>query len=368
MQFVNYGRTELKVSRLGLGCMRFPTNEHDAIEIVRYAIDHGINYIDTAYVYQNSEMIVGKALQNGYRNYTNLVTKSPIWNITKHADFEKYLDEQLMRMKTDYFDVYLLHNLGFDNWEKVKQYDGLSFMDKMVQKGKIKHKAFSFHGPVSDFKEVVDSFDWEMAQIQLNILDEFHQAGAEGMKYAADKGLAISIMEPLKGGSIINLCPNEVLEIIRNYPEKRTLIEWCFRWLYNKPEISVILSGSSTLKQLQENIGIFEQAECNVMSDEDMDLIQRIRSSFEKKKSIDCTGCRYCMPCPKNVNIPEIFKLYNSVSISNSFMDGWTYHSSIVSAGAGADRCVNCGACMRHCPQGLKIPENLKKAHKQLTQ
>ena len=366
MQYIDYGKTGLKVSRFGLGCMRFPTNETDAIDMVRFALDHGVNYIDTAYVYSNSEVITGKALKDGYRNKTYLATKSPIWNITKHEDFEKYLDEELLRLQTDYIDVYLLHNLGFDNWQKVKQFDGLSFLDKMVQKGKIKHKAFSYHGPLDGYKEVVDAYDWEMAQIQLNILDEFHQAGIEGLKYATEKGMATVIMEPLKGGSIVNQYPPEVMNIINSYPEKRSLVDWCFRWLYSMPEVTVIMSGTSTLEQLKENLKIFENTECNVMSSEDLGLIRKIRETFEKKKSINCTGCKYCMPCPKNVNIPEIFKLYNSVSITDSFIDNWTYKSSIISAGAGADKCVNCGLCMTHCPQSIKIPENLKKAHEQL--
>ncbi|QHI73708.1 aldo/keto reductase [Aminipila terrae] len=363
MKYVNYGKTGLKVSRFGLGCMRFPDNEAEAIEMVRYALDHGVNYIDTAYVYQGSENITGKSLKDGYRNKTYLATKSPIWNITTYNDFEKYLDEQLKRLQTDYIDVYLLHNLGFDNWQKVKRFDGLTFLDKMVKKGKIRHTAFSYHGPLELFKEVTESYDWEMAQIQLNILDEFYQVGTQGLKYLAEKGIAAVIMEPLKGGSIVNQYPPEVKGILSNYPEKRTLVEWCFRWLYNMPEVSVVISGTSTLAQLKENLDIFHKAECNVMTTEDLNLINRIREAFEKKKGIDCTGCSYCMPCPKNVNIPEIFKLYNSVSMTDSFIDGWTYKSSIISSGAGADQCINCGLCMTYCPQNIVIPENLKKAH-----
>jgi predicted aldo/keto reductase-like oxidoreductase len=242
MEYKQYGKTGMKVSRFGLGCMRFPTDEKEAIEMVRYAIDNGVNYLDTAYMYKESERITGEALKNGYRNKTYLATKSPIWNITKHEDFEKYLDEELVRLGTDHIDVYLLHNMNHDNWEKVERFDGLTFLDKMVEKGKINHKAFSIHNTLKAFKKIVDSFDWDMTQIQLNILDEEQQVGVEGLKYAANKNIATVIMEPLRGGFLLNNIPKEVHDLINQYPEKRSLVEWCFRWLYNMPEVSLILS------------------------------------------------------------------------------------------------------------------------------
>jgi predicted aldo/keto reductase-like oxidoreductase len=369
MEYVDYGKTGLKVSRFGLGCMRFPKSEAEAIEMVRYALDHGVNYTDTAYVYANSENILGKALKDGYRNKTYLATKSPIWNITQHEDFEKYLDEQLIRLGTDHIDVYLLHNLGLDNWQKVKKYDGFTFLDKMIQKGKIKHKAFSFHGTLDLFKEVVDAYDWEMAQIQLNILDEFQQAGVEGLKYAANKGMAVVIMEPLRGGHILNDCPRTAMDLLNAYPEKRSLVEWAFRWLYNMPEATVILSGTSSLNQLKDNLRIFDDARSNVMSPGDLRLVKSIREAFEARNGINCTGCKYCMPCPNGVDIPQTFRLYNSARIMEGhFVDRLVYQVTMVPGGQGADQCIECGLCMEHCPQSLKIPENLKKAHELLMQ
>ena len=369
MEYIQYGKTGLRVSRLGLGCMRFPEDENAAIQMVRYAIDHGVNYLDSAYVYKNSEVITGKALKDGYRDKVILATKSPVWNITRYDDFEKYLDEQLQRLGTDHIDVYLLHNLYLENWERVKKYDGLTFLDKMIEKGKILKKGFSIHDSYAVFREIVDSFAWDMTQIQLNILDEHHQVGVEGLKYAAQKGLAVNIMEPLRGGSLLNNAPAEVHDLVNSYSEKRSIVEWCFRWLYNMPETSVILSGTTTLEQLQDNLRIFAQAKPDVMSDEEQKLIAAIREGFESKAIIGCTGCRYCLPCLSGVNIPEIFRLYNNYEIVKpNPVDKAVYQRMLLTNGAGADQCVSCELCMQHCPQSLKIPELLRQVHPVLTE
>ncbi|MGI5907349.1 MAG: aldo/keto reductase [Christensenellales bacterium] len=369
MQYTRFGNTGLRVSRFGLGCMRFPEDEKDAIEMVRYAIDHGVNYVDTAYSYENSEAITGKALKDGYRERTVLATKSPVWLVEKHADFEKYLDEELRRLKTDRIDVYLLHNLSHTHWEQVKRFDGLSFLDKMVEKGKILFKAFSIHNTLPAFMQIVDACDWDMAQIQLNILDEKQQAGIGGLKYGAAKGLAMVVMEPLRGGNLLNAVPKEVRDLLARHPEKRSLVEWCFRWLYDKPEVSVILSGTRTLEQLKDNLRIFDRARPGVMSGDDQRLIAAIRAAFEAQHSIGCTGCGYCMPCPSGVRIPEVFRLYNSHQLMKpGSIDTVFYKKSIVPINAGADQCIACGECAGRCPQSLDIPQLLKLAHAGLTE
>lgn len=367
MEYVAFGSTNLKVSRFGLGCMRFPQDENEAIEMVRYAIDNGVNYLDTAYVYEGSEAILRKALADGYRERIVLATKSNTWGIEQHSDFEKYLDEQLRRLNTDYIDVYLLHNLYDANLERAQQADAFGFLDKMLQKGKIRYTGFSMHNTLDAFKTMVDSYTFDMAQIQLNILDEHVQAGIEGVRYCAERGLGVVIMEPLRGGSILGNKPAEIDALLAAYPEKRSLVDWCFRWLYDKPEISLILSGTSSLKQLKENLAIFADTQPQVLTAEDQALIARIRDIYEAQNSIGCTSCEYCLPCPNDVAIPEIFKLYNNNTLTGeSFIDKLVYSGSYLTKGRGADSCTECGVCEEKCPQSLPIIEDLKKVHEHL--
>jgi predicted aldo/keto reductase-like oxidoreductase len=367
MEYNELGKTGLTVSRFGFGCMRFPPEDAEAIKMVRYAIDHGVKYLDTAYVYKDSEAITGKALRDNYRSKVVLATKSPIWHIKKHADFERYLDEELVRLGTDYIDVYLLHNLNPQNWETVKRYDGLSFLDKMVKKGKIRHKGFSIHSTFPAFKEIIDSFGWEMAQIQMNIMDEHQQVTVEGLSYAAAKGVPIVVMEPLRGGSLVARPPQEILDLIDRFPVKRSLAEWCFRWLYDRPEVKVILSGVSTMGQLKDNLAIFQDSAPNVMSQEERDLIRAMQRVFEDRKVIPCTDCQYCQPCPQGVNIPKVFSMFNRHQLTKpQLAQRIAYRCEMIYDKSSADLCVTCGQCEEKCPQKLPIMELLKTAHAEL--
>lgn len=360
MEYIEFGKTGMRTSRFGLGCMRLPAENEKSTEIIRYAIDHGVNYLDTAWMYPGSEEKVGRALYGGYRDRVYIVTKCPMIFVNSYEDMEKYLDEELKRLRTDYVDMYLLHNLSPAVWEKTRKYDAFDFLDDMQRKGKILHRGFSLHNTFSALKEIISAFDWEMAQIQLNILDEEVQAGgAAGVRYAANHGLPVTIMEPLRGGSLLSNLSEEAKRLVSGHTQRRSFTEWAFRWLYSMPEVSVILSGVSTLDQLKENLNIFESSAPNVMRAEDLELIAKLRRTFEEQQLIGCTECKYCLPCPKSVMIPEIFRMYNSYMRTKDESIREIYRPWE----RNASKCVSCHLCERHCPQGLKIAELLKEVH-----
>ena len=338
-QYTDFGTTGLKVSRFGLGTMRLPADEKAAIEIVRYAIDHGVNYIDTAYIYAGSEELLGKALADGTAK-GHARDEMPRHILAVARGLRKVPRRTASPSEGRLVDVYMLHNLSPGVWEKVKKYDGIPFLEEMRKKGKIRFKGFSIHNTFEAFKEIIASApDWSMTQIQLNILDQYNQAGGtQGLKYAAAQGLPVVIMEPLRGGSLVEELSDEGRKLLEAFPEKRTFVEWCMRWLYSKPEASVILSGTSTLDQLKDQLRIFEHAAPNVMTDAEEKLITELRRTFEAQPLIGCTDCKYCLPCPKTVLIPSAFAYYNRYmrtrdeSIKRAYMSG----------SRKADLCVGC--------------------------
>jgi uncharacterized protein len=364
MKYRKFGDLGFDVSALGLGCMRFPKtkdgkiDEPKSIEMMRFAIDNGINYFDTAYVYGDSELVVGKGLKDGYREKIKLATKIPP---NRFEDFDVCLDEQLKRLQVDYIDFYLLHNMNEGSWKKAKDNNLLEALDKAKKDGRIKFAAFSFHDKFSVFKEIVDSYDWDMCQIQLNYLDENFQAGLEGLKYAASKGIPVVIMEPLKGGSLVDNIPEEVKKIFDSVG--KSLVYWAFKWLYNFPEATTILSGMSNMNQLKENIEIFDEAEAGSMSEEELEVIEKVKEVYKGKSKVGCTGCNYCMPCPSGVAIPRIFKIYNDVGIGGSIDYAKNVYGNLVETKSDASQCTECGKCEEACPQNLTIIKDLKEAH-----
>ncbi len=378
MRTREFAQLGFKTSVFGMGCMRLPqaqtretekVDEIEAIKMIRYAIDHGVTYIDTAYDYHEgaSEVIVGKALQEGYREKTKLATKLPLWHVKSYQDLERLLDEQLARLQVDYVDFYLLHALNAKWWQTVKELKVIRFLEEMLVVGKIKHLGFSFHDELPVFKEIIDAYQWDMCQIQLNILDENIQAGVEGLCYAGAKGIPVVIMEPLKGGKLGQNLPTDVLALWEQASEKRSPAEWAFRWLYNFPEVVVILSGVSTMEQLKDNIRIFAEAEPNVMSEEELNLVRKVKDLYKSKTKVFCTGCEYCLPCPQGVAIPRIFAYYNNVFIYNNRDQSASNYQKLVTKANDVSQCVECGACEQSCPQNIPIIEKLKEAHQEIS-
>jgi len=365
MEYQSFGNSGPSVSRLGLGCMRLPASKREAIALIRHAIDSGINYLDTAFVYGHSEEVLGEALKGGYRERVILASKCPLWHIKNYDDFGRNLNIQLSRLNTNHLDVYLLHNLYPNNLRRAEVFDAFGFLDDMQQKGTIGLKGFSIHNTFEAFRQISEDYYWDVAQIQLNILDEDEQVGIRGLYHGAALGLAMAIMEPLRGGTLLTHAPPAVTSLVRSHPSGRSLAEWCLRWLIDKDEATVILSGASSIEQLDDNLRIFERAAREPLTAQDHLFLQQLKAAYHAAYRVGCTGCAYCLPCPQGVNIPQVFKTYNHYLIAgkNSPIDRVYYQKALAQAGAGADCCTNCGTCSALCPQTLAVPELLREAH-----
>lgn len=364
MQYRNFGKLNYKVSALGFGAMRLPTkndkiNESEAINIIRYAIDNGVNYVDTAWPYHSgeSEIIVGKTLKDGYREKVKLATKLPSWLIKKYDDMDYYLKKQLEKLQTDYIDFYLLHALNRDHWNNYKMLNVFRWIEEKINEGKIKHIGFSFHAELDLFKEIVDEYNWDFCQIQYNYLDTNYQAGKEGLKYAASRGLAVIIMEPLRGGQLAAEPPASAKKIFKQSDFERTPADWALQWLWNQPEVSVVLSGMSTMQQVKENILSACNSGISSLSEEELAIINKLAEAYSGP--IQCTRCNYCMPCPNGVDIPGNFYLYNLAHVYDDFNENKKkYFDEDKKARASA--CIECGKCEKACPQNLGIISLLK--------
>ena len=374
MQYRSFGRLDWKVSALGFGCMRFPTSdgerlspnivEAESLRMVRCAIDNGVNYLDTAYPYHGgqSEVVVGKALRGGYRERVKLATKLPVWLVEGPADFDRLLNEQLEKLQTGYIDFYLLHALSHSRWRDiVLKHKLLDRAEAALADGRIRHLGFSFHDEYEGFEEIVNGSDlWSFCQIQYNYMDTENQAGVRGLKLAASKGLAVVIMEPLMGGRLADP-PKDVLEAMENFPARRSPAEWALQWLWDQPEVSVVLSGMSTMTQVEENLRFADRSRIGSFSPADQALIAEVREKYCARTVIPCSKCNYCMPCPNGVYIPANFEFFNYARLYDDVAGARFKYQVFLTEEQRSGSCIACGACEELCPQKIEIGEWMPK-------
>jgi len=373
MQYRKFGSLDWDVSALGFGAMRLPVVGRDpgrvdaaeAIEMIRLAVDQGVNYLDTAYTYHenHSERIVGQALLDGYRQKVRLATKLPPWLVQKPGDFDRFLDEQLAKLQTDHIDFYLLHALNATYWPKLRDWKILKWAEGAIADGRIHYLGFSFHDEFEIFKAIVDAYDhWTFCQIQYNFMDIEYQAGTKGLKYAAAKGLAVVIMEPLRGGQLTLKVPQSIAAIWQEAAVRRTPADWALQWIWNHPEVSVVLSGMSSMQQVLENLDSADRSDAGMLSEAELTLVDKVREEYRRLAPVPCTNCKYCMPCSNGVEIADILKFYNDARIyENPRAPRFLYRN--LPSEKRADNCVECFECEAKCPQGIRISEQLKKAH-----
>jgi uncharacterized protein len=373
MQYRSFGKLDWKVSALGFGCMRLPTTdsapisanvvEEEAIQMIRYAIDNGVNYVDSAYVYHSgkSEVVLGKALRDGYRDKVKVATKAPVMLIKTAEDYDKFLDEQLKRLGVDTIDFYLFHGLSKSSWAKVKSQNLLGRAEAALQAGKIGHIGFSFHDRYEVFEEIVNGYDgWSMCQIQYNFMDTDNQAGTKGLKLAASRGTSVVIMEPLLGGKLANP-PQEIRKQLNDSGYIGSTVDLAFQWLWDQPEVSVVLSGMSTMDQVVANVQLANKSSIGSLSGMETGLIEKMKLFYKERTAIPCTDCGYCMPCPNSVNIPTNLKLYNDGAMYGSFNEAKRIYHLFLQPEQRAENCIQCKTCEEKCPQKIPISEWMLK-------
>ena len=363
------------ISALGFGCMRFRRNGPaidmaEAEKEILAAIDLGVNYFDTAYIYPGSEAALGEILaKNGVREKVKIATKLPHYLIKSQEGMEKLFNEQLKRLKTDYVDYYLMHMLtDIATWEKQIKLGVLDFLEEKKRSGAIRQIGFSYHGNSDMFCKLVDAYDWDFCQIQYNYLDEHSQAGRRGLQYAHSKGMPVIIMEPLRGGKLVNRLPQDAVNAFAEHPVSRTPAQWAFRWLWNQEEVTCVLSGMNSMEMLRENVQTASDAKIGEMGAEEEAMFQKVVAAINGKLKVGCTGCSYCMPCPKGVDIPGAFAAYNRMASEGKFA-GLREHFMCSAArkdSTAASLCIGCGKCESHCPQGIPIRQELKNVRQDL--
>jgi predicted aldo/keto reductase-like oxidoreductase len=385
LQYRSFGSLDFKPSVLGFGAMRLPLlgvggsrgaenagaiDRDTATEMLHTAIDAGVNYVDTAYVYHNgaSEPWLGEALAGGYRERVKVATKHPVWKVESAADFDRYLDEQLGRLGQQSIDFYLLHGLERETWRKIAGLGALEWAQKAQADGRIRHIGFSFHDEYEVFTEIVDAGEGvlEFCQIQLNYMDGAYQAGLRGLHYAAARGLGVIVMEPIRGGQLAKEPPSEVSELWETAPVRRTPAEWALQWLWSLPEVSLVLSGMSTLQQVKENLEYADRSRVGLLDAGELELVERVAGAYRRRLAVDCTGCKYCQPCPNGIDIPRILEFYNGARMYDDAEHQGFLYSMFIEADKRADACSQCGECEVRCPQNLAVMEWLQLSHELL--
>jgi predicted aldo/keto reductase-like oxidoreductase len=381
------GRFDWDVSVLGFGCMRLPSRRINrfradtkkSVELIRYGIDQGINYVDTAWPYHlgDSEKVLGKALKDGYRERVFLVSKLPTFMVRKADSFDKYLHSQMKRLQVDFLDCYLFHAVGASSFDKIKRLDLIKKMENAKEEGLIGGIGFSFHDTLPVFKEIVDYYPWDLTLVQYNYVDTNIQATTQGIKYAYSKGVAVAVMEPLKGGTLVNL-PKEAQKIIDSAPVKRSAVDWALQFVWNMPEVSVVLSGMGTKQMVNQNCASADKAQTNSFTEQDQKIVESLAEVYRKRLAVPCTACGYCMPCPEGVNIPQNFACLNNASLETSrlrrMMAKRAYKKLADSKdkldrnnpNGNADLCIQCNQCVPKCPQQIIIPQELQKVKEKL--
>lgn len=371
LKYRKFGRVDFNASVLGFGCMRFPVFDNDPAKIdqdevnrmIHYAIDHGVNYFDSAYVYHagKSEEALGKALKGGYREKVKITSKMPTWMVKERADYMRFLDESIKHLDTDYIDMYLIHSLDKERLALMEKTDGFSAIDEYKKSGKAKSVGFSFHDDLETFKRIVDRYDWDFCQIQLNYMDDHYQAGVEGLEYAASKGLAVIVMEPLRGGKLAKTPAAPVQKVWDQADVKRSPVEWALRWVWNHPQVTLLLSGMSTFEQVVDNVRLADEAEANSLTEKELALIAEAKKTYGSLAKVNCTACEYCMPCPFGVNIPGNFTFYNEAFIYDDLEGRKEDYNRWMEPESRADKCRQCGKCEKLCPQKIEIRKRLKE-------
>lgn len=368
-------KTGQDISILGYGCMRF-SKKGNGIDIdkseteVMEAIKAGVNYFDTAYIYPGSEAALGEILaRNNVRGQVQIATKLPQYMINSSQAIDKYFAEECKRLQTDYIDYYLMHMLtDIASWEKLKALGIEDWITRQKQDGKIKNIGFSFHGNTDMFLKILDAYDWDFCQIQYNYMDEVSQAGKKGLMAAAKKGIPVIIMEPLRGGKLVDMLPEKAKKLIANNKLGYTPAEWAFRWLWNQPQVTCVLSGMNSVDMVKENVEVASKVQVGEFGEEDFAMIEEIKKEINQNIKVGCTGCAYCMPCPKGVDIPGAFRCYNEMYTEKKSVGRFEYAQVIGlrKEPAFASQCIECGKCEMHCPQHIEIRKELKNADRAL--